>query len=194
MKFCMMLSNLLYEEAKIERRNLIKLKITKHKKIFIISVLIGISLLVLGGINFQTINHSDRALELKTPKIMELEQSFAEQGFLKILHYDEWLLNQGIELSSEYNRSSLNHDSGKKSDFEYLIQLLTLKKQYEKYITSVKNYDWKQDESMIVIDSLKSEFAEINHKKILLKNSKSDIPYIENHEKFSEFLPSMFLK
>ena len=180
------------EESKNGKRRLIKLKIIKHEKIFAISLLIGISLSMLGGSGVQIPDLSDMSLELKVPKILKLEQTFAENEFIPISSYDRWLLNLGIRLSSEYNVSSLNYDSGNTYDLEYLSHLLKLQSQYERYIASVKNYDWERNDFVIAVDSFESELGEINHKIIFLKNSTSEIIYVEEHKKYEKFLPSMF--
>ena len=50
------------------------------------------------------------------------------------------MLNNGIELSANYNQVSLDYSSKKLNDQEYLLKLFDFSIKYEKYMTAIDSY------------------------------------------------------
>ena len=125
-----------------KKKSVLKSKILKHKEVLLIASLVGFLLFSLAGIEIQNSN-----------------KTFDEDA----------VLNYMMIISDKYNISYFMHENMQIDDAQYLSELLIIKTDYEKYLTAVANYDWKEDSSMITIDSLEFELGKINQEILFLE-------------------------
>ena len=75
---------------------------------------------------------------------------------------EDAVLNYMITMSDKYNTFYFMHENMQIDDAQYLSELLIIKTDYEKYLTVLENHDWKEDSSMITINSFEFELGKIN--------------------------------
>jgi len=118
-----------------KKKSILKSKILKHKEVIMIASLVGFLLFSLAGIEIQNSN-----------------KTFDEDA----------VLNYMITISDKYNTFYFMHENMQIDDAQYLSELLIIKTDYEKYLTVLENHDWKEDSSMITINSFEFELGKIN--------------------------------
>lgn len=140
-----------------------------HSVIFIISLIICTTLLVVLSLNQESkINtqepKSDNSMEIKEQKEFDAKQlealSQIRQTKLNLtidkainpsqIFHDDYSdeqasINKGIAISDQYNQASYDYSAEKISSNEYLSILKQLKIKYSTYLMDISNHSWNQD-------------------------------------------------
>ena len=191
----------------------------KMIKWIIIISLIGIPIIFLSANSFQE-KDINSGIELGKISMVEVAEEFARQTAFETELYEENLnelleiseedilkelqlpeleknkniLNNGIELSANYNQVSLDYSSKRLTDQEYLSKLFDFRIKYEIYMTAIDSYIGDRD-ILILKNTTIQELKEINQQISFLKGSENIDESIEQSsgfDKYKKFLPSMF--